>query len=160
MLKDGFGDWWVAVKGQLMQSKSGGGDGEGLGGSGSGKEGQADGDASGGSGSTGGGGGVGGGGGGGSGSGGSGNESSAFLTSLTASLLSSSSPNDDQNPSNPGDENQMLQLTRKLIEIRSVLLSIDQSDALRLPSIVVIGSQSSGKSSVLEAVVGHEFLPK
>jgi dynamin-like GTPase MGM1, mitochondrial len=29
-----------------------------------------------------------------------------------------------------------------------------------LPSIVVIGSQSSGKSSVLEAIVGHEFLPK
>ena len=51
-------------------------------------------------------------------------------------------------------------LTRKLIEIRSMLLSIDQSDALKLPSIVVIGSQSSGKSSVLEAIVGHEFLPK
>ena len=41
-----------------------------------------------------------------------------------------------------------------------MLLSIDQSDALKLPSIVVIGSQSSGKSSVLEAIVGHEFLPK
>ncbi|KAI0044912.1 hypothetical protein FA95DRAFT_205149 [Auriscalpium vulgare] len=51
-------------------------------------------------------------------------------------------------------------LTKKLIEIRSMLLSIDQSDALKLPSIVVIGSQSSGKSSVLEAIVGHEFLPK
>ena len=59
-----------------------------------------------------------------------------------------------------GDEHQLLQLTRKLIEIRSVLLSVDQSDALKLPSIVVIGSQSSGKSSVLEAIVGHEFLPK
>jgi len=53
-----------------------------------------------------------------------------------------------------------MHLTRKLIEIRSMLLSIDQSDALKLPSIVVIGSQSSGKSSVLEAIVGHEFLPK
>ncbi|WVQ62293.1 uncharacterized protein L199_000432 [Kwoniella botswanensis] len=59
-----------------------------------------------------------------------------------------------------GDEHQLLQLTRKLIEIRSVLLSVDQSEALKLPSIVVIGSQSSGKSSVLEAIVGHEFLPK
>jgi hypothetical protein len=58
------------------------------------------------------------------------------------------------------DEHQLLQLTKKLIEIRSVLLSVDQSDALKLPSIVVIGSQSSGKSSVLEAIVGHEFLPK
>ncbi|KAF9007642.1 P-loop containing nucleoside triphosphate hydrolase protein [Cyathus striatus] len=45
-------------------------------------------------------------------------------------------------------------------KIRTMLLSIDQSDALKLPSIVVIGSQSSGKSSVLEAIVGHEFLPK
>ena len=62
--------------------------------------------------------------------------------------------------SSGGDEHQLLQLTRKLIEIRSVLLSVDQSDALKLPSIVVIGSQSSGKSSVLEAIVGHEFLPK
>ncbi|KAJ9065676.1 mitochondrial dynamin GTPase Msp1 [Entomophthora muscae] len=31
---------------------------------------------------------------------------------------------------------------------------------MHLPSIVVIGSQSSGKSSVLEAIVGREFLPK
>jgi GTP-binding protein EngB required for normal cell division len=59
-----------------------------------------------------------------------------------------------------GQEQVLLQLTRKLIEIRTVLLSVDQSDALKLPSIVVIGSQSSGKSSVLEAIVGHEFLPK
>ena len=56
--------------------------------------------------------------------------------------------------------NLLMVKTRKLIEIRSMLLSIDQSDALKLPSIVVIGSQSSGKSSVLEAIVGHEFLPK
>lgn len=54
----------------------------------------------------------------------------------------------------------LMHLTKKLIEIRSVLLSIDQSDSLKLPSIVVIGSQSSGKSSVLEAIVGHQFLPK
>jgi ABC-type uncharacterized transport system ATPase component len=67
---------------------------------------------------------------------------------------------DDPFASGGGKEHQLLQLTRKLIEIRSVLLSVDQSDALKLPSIVVIGSQSSGKSSVLEAIVGHEFLPK
>ena len=54
----------------------------------------------------------------------------------------------------------LMHLTKKLIEIRTTLLSIDQSDALKLPSIVVIGSQSSGKSSVLETIVGHEFLPK
>jgi len=60
----------------------------------------------------------------------------------------------------PDRTNELMHLTKKLIGIRSVLLSIDQSDSLKLPSIVVIGSQSSGKSSVLEAIVGHEFLPK
>ncbi|KPI35999.1 Protein msp1, mitochondrial [Cyphellophora attinorum] len=55
---------------------------------------------------------------------------------------------------------QMMLLTKKMIEIRTLLNTIGQSDALTLPSIVVIGSQSSGKSSVLEAIVGHEFLPK
>ncbi|KAG5294720.1 dynamin GTPase [Histoplasma ohiense] len=57
-------------------------------------------------------------------------------------------------------DDQMMILTRKMIEIRSILQRIGQSNALTLPSIVVIGSQSSGKSSVLEAIVGHEFLPK
>lgn len=58
------------------------------------------------------------------------------------------------------EEDQMMLLTRKMIEIRSILQTVGQSNTLTLPSIVVIGSQSSGKSSVLEAIVGHEFLPK
>lgn len=57
-------------------------------------------------------------------------------------------------------EDQIMVLTKKMIEIRNILKRVDQSDTLQLPSIVVIGSQSSGKSSVLEAIVGHEFLPK
>jgi len=57
-------------------------------------------------------------------------------------------------------DEQMMMLTRKMIEIRSLLQTIGQSESLTLPSIVVVGSQSSGKSSVLEAIVGHEFLPK
>jgi len=57
-------------------------------------------------------------------------------------------------------DEQMMMLTKKMIEIRSLLQTVGQSDSLTLPSIVVIGSQSSGKSSVLEAIVGHEFLPK
>lgn len=57
-------------------------------------------------------------------------------------------------------DDQMMVLTKKMIEIRSILNNVGQSGALTLPSIVVIGSQSSGKSSVLEAIVGHEFLPK
>ncbi|PYI35811.1 hypothetical protein BP00DRAFT_421907 [Aspergillus indologenus CBS 114.80] len=58
------------------------------------------------------------------------------------------------------EDDQMMLLTRKMIEIRNILQSVGQSNTLTLPSIVVIGSQSSGKSSVLEAIVGHEFLPK
>ncbi len=82
----------------------------------------------------------------------------AVVAALVAATMSS--PNDESPSTLDVRQNGLMHLTRKLIEIRSMLLSIDQSDALKLPSIVVIGSQSSGKSSVLEAIVGHEFLPK
>ncbi|KZP09635.1 hypothetical protein FIBSPDRAFT_818551 [Athelia psychrophila] len=88
-------------------------------------------------------------------------EDGAALAALAAAIMagpsdSKAAATDDAD----AKQNGLMHLTKKLIEIRSMLLSIDQSDALKLPSIVVIGSQSSGKSSVLEAVVGHEFLPK
>jgi replication fork clamp-binding protein CrfC len=71
---------------------------------------------------------------------------------------------DEDDDSSEGEkiarDEQMMMLTKKMIEIRSLLQTVGQSDTLTLPSIVVIGSQSSGKSSVLEAIVGHEFLPK
>ena len=83
----------------------------------------------------------------------------AAIAALVAATMSS--PSDSRTDASlDAQRNGLMHLTRKLIEIRSMLLSIDQSDALKLPSIVVIGSQSSGKSSVLEAIVGHEFLPK
>jgi hypothetical protein len=83
----------------------------------------------------------------------------AAIAALVAATMSS--PSDSKKElSEEAKQNGLMHLTKKLIEIRSMLLSIDQSDALKLPSIVVIGSQSSGKSSVLEAIVGHEFLPK
>lgn len=59
----------------------------------------------------------------------------------------------------PPDEDLMV-LTKKLIEVRNLLKTVDNNANMTLPSIVVVGSQSSGKSSVLEAIVGHEFLPK
>lgn len=96
----------------------------------------------------------------------SGGANNNFPNHVAAMVIaaSTSSPSDSKVKSGdtPSDaqRNSLMHLTRKLIEIRSMLLSIDQSDALKLPSIVVIGSQSSGKSSVLEAIVGHEFLPK
>ncbi|ERF74330.1 hypothetical protein EPUS_02017 [Endocarpon pusillum Z07020] len=67
---------------------------------------------------------------------------------------------DDRSHEQIARDDQMMMLTKKMIEIRSILQGVGQSEALTLPSIVVIGSQSSGKSSVLEAIVGHEFLPK
>ncbi|KAL4989319.1 P-loop containing nucleoside triphosphate hydrolase protein [Aspergillus falconensis] len=67
---------------------------------------------------------------------------------------------DDITARRDAENDQMMLLTRKMIEIRNILQSVGQSGTLTLPSIVVIGSQSSGKSSVLEAIVGHEFLPK
>lgn len=82
----------------------------------------------------------------------------AAIAALVAATMSA--PSDSDRSSSDLRQNGLMHLTRKLIEIRTMLLSIDQSDALKLPSIVVIGSQSSGKSSVLEAIVGHEFLPK
>lgn len=81
-------------------------------------------------------------------------EDAAIAALVAATMSSPSDSNSDLR------QNGLMHLTRKLIEIRTMLLSIDQSDTLKLPSIVVIGSQSSGKSSVLEAIVGHEFLPK
>lgn len=68
---------------------------------------------------------------------------------------------DDDEQEDDSTDDQMMNLTRQMIEIRSLLQEIDRSsETLKLPSIVVIGSQSSGKSSVLEAIVGQEFLPK
>ena len=92
-------------------------------------------------------------------------EEAAAIAALAAAIMSSPSDSTSSGDSNVNGsldarQNGLMHLTRKLIEIRSMLLSIDHSDALKLPSIVVIGSQSSGKSSVLEAIVGHEFLPK
>ncbi|KIY68843.1 hypothetical protein CYLTODRAFT_421292 [Cylindrobasidium torrendii FP15055 ss-10] len=85
----------------------------------------------------------------------------AAIAALVAATMSSpSEPISNETTGLDARQNGLMHLTRKLIEIRTMLLSIDQSDTLKLPSIVVIGSQSSGKSSVLESIVGHEFLPK
>ncbi|KAI2473844.1 dynamin family protein [Annulohypoxylon bovei var. microspora] len=71
-----------------------------------------------------------------------------------------SSEDDPRSADEMAKDDQMMVLTKKMIEIRNILAKVGQSSTLTLPSIVVIGSQSSGKSSVLESIVGHEFLPK
>jgi len=44
--------------------------------------------------------------------------------------------------------------------LQDVFLSVGMNDTIDLPQIAVVGSQSSGKSSVLENIVGRDFLPR
>ncbi|KAK9100049.1 hypothetical protein Scep_023479 [Stephania cephalantha] len=52
----------------------------------------------------------------------------------------------------------VIPLVNKLQDIFAPFKSL--SPKIKLPQVVVIGSQSSGKSSVLEALVGRDFLPR
>lgn len=49
---------------------------------------------------------------------------------------------------------------RKLVTIIDELRDIGLQEYISLPRIAVVGSQSSGKSSLLENVVGLDFLPR
>ncbi|EPR79493.1 Dynamin-like vacuolar sorting GTPase [Spraguea lophii 42_110] len=51
-------------------------------------------------------------------------------------------------------------LLSKINDLQEICSSSGISHSLELPQIVVIGSQSSGKSSVLENIVGRDFLPR
>ncbi|KAG8631999.1 hypothetical protein KVT40_001139 [Elsinoe batatas] len=84
----------------------------------------------------------------------------AGVATATAFAMDEDGAEDQRTDAAAARDDQMMMLTKKMIEIRSLLQTVGQSETLTLPSIVVIGSQSSGKSSVLEAIVGHEFLPK
>jgi replication fork clamp-binding protein CrfC len=53
----------------------------------------------------------------------------------------------------------MEQLIPIINKLQDVVAVVDSSP-LDLPQIVVVGSQSSGKSSVLESIVGKDFLPR
>ena len=99
-------------------------------------------------------------GGGGGGGGGGGQKEAAAAVATTGAAFGVEGTDDERSRGEIARDDQMMMLTKKMIEIRSLLNTVGQSGALTLPSIVVIGSQSSGKSSVLEAIVGHEFLPK
>ncbi|KAL8683021.1 MAG: hypothetical protein Q9186_001016 [Xanthomendoza sp. 1 TL-2023] len=45
-------------------------------------------------------------------------------------------------------------------KLQDLVFNTIGTDSLDLPQIVVVGSQSSGKSSVLENIVGRDFLPR
>uniref|UniRef100_A0A8C4S6Y6 Dynamin-1-like protein n=1 Tax=Erpetoichthys calabaricus TaxID=27687 RepID=A0A8C4S6Y6_ERPCA len=44
-------------------------------------------------------------------------------------------------------------------KLQEIFLTVG-AEVIQLPQIVVVGSQSSGKSSVLESIVGQDFLPR
>ena len=49
---------------------------------------------------------------------------------------------------------------RKLINIVDDLRDVGLQQYITLPRIAVLGTQSSGKSSLLESIVGFDFLPR
>ena len=53
----------------------------------------------------------------------------------------------------------MDQLNTVINKLQDVFNAVG-AEVMNLPQITVIGSQSSGKSSVLENIVGRDFLPR
>ncbi|CAH1712876.1 unnamed protein product [Aphis gossypii] len=51
----------------------------------------------------------------------------------------------------------LIQIVNKLQDVFSV---VGEQQIIDIPQIVVVGTQSSGKSSVLESIVGRSFLPR
>lgn len=49
---------------------------------------------------------------------------------------------------------------RSVISLVDKLRDIQLESYIQLPKIVVVGSQSSGKSSLIEQIVGLDFLPR
>ncbi len=49
---------------------------------------------------------------------------------------------------------------RKLVNLVDELRDVGLQQYINLPRIAVLGMQSSGKSSVLESIVGLDFLPR
>ncbi|KAG6519688.1 hypothetical protein ZIOFF_023194 [Zingiber officinale] len=52
------------------------------------------------------------------------------------------------------------QLIPIMNRLQDVFAQLGSSFSINLPQVAVVGSQSSGKSSVLEALVGRDFLPR
>ena len=85
--------------------------------------------------------------------------SSPSASSSSPSSSSSSSlaaPPPSTNPAGAGFD-QLIPVINKLQDVFNV---IGDQIQISLPQIVVVGSQSAGKSSVLENIVGRDFLPR
>ncbi|KAI3863296.1 hypothetical protein MKW98_029594, partial [Papaver atlanticum] len=70
--------------------------------------------------------------------------------------LKSSPPPSSSSSSSPLG-NSVIPIVNKL---QDIFAQLGSKSTIELPQVAVVGSQSSGKSSVLEALVGRDFLPR
>ena len=61
---------------------------------------------------------------------------------------------------NVDNDNILFKKLRKLINLVDQLRDVGVNEYIQLPRIASLGTQSSGKSSVLESIVGLDFLPR
>ena len=54
----------------------------------------------------------------------------------------------------------MDKLVPLVMKLQDAFNAIKARNSIELPQIVVVGAQSAGKSSVLESIVGRDFLPR
>ena len=57
-------------------------------------------------------------------------------------------------------DNVLFKKLRRLISLVDQLRDAGVNEYIKLPRIALLGTQSSGKSSVLESIVGLDFLPR
>ena len=55
---------------------------------------------------------------------------------------------------------QIEKLIPLVMKLQDAFNIINAKNSIELPQIVVVGAQSTGKSSVLESIVGRDFLPR
>jgi hypothetical protein len=55
---------------------------------------------------------------------------------------------------------QIEKLIPLVMKLQDAFNIINAKNSIELPQIVVLGAQSTGKSSVLESIVGRDFLPR
>ena len=68
--------------------------------------------------------------------------------------------NIDEEDTTAVDQDKDNVLFRKLINLIDQLRDCGVQNYIQLPRIASLGTQSSGKSSVLESIVGLDFLPR
>ncbi|KAK9698176.1 hypothetical protein RND81_08G086900 [Saponaria officinalis] len=83
----------------------------------------------------------------------------AATTTPTATIINKHTSSTPPQSPVPSIGTSLILIINKVDDTLSSLNSTDLSE-IPLPHVAVVGSQSSGKSSVLEALVGHDFLPR